>query len=95
VHHPEPLPRDQTNVKFWDLWRESILAHLPGETFDAVFSSEEYGPRLAQELGARSIQVDPSRTTFPVSATDIRTDPVKFEKFIPEIVKPYYNHGNS
>ena len=90
VHHPEPLPRDQSNPHFWDLWRESIEKHCPGETYDAVFSSESYGQRLAKELGSIHISVDPSRDAFPVSGTDIRNDPLKYWEFIPDIVRPYY-----
>lgn len=90
VHHPEPLPRDQTRPDFWELWKKSILEHCPGQTFDAVFSSEGYGPRLAEELGSTHISVDQPRTAYPVSGTDIRNDPLKFWEFIPEIVRPYY-----
>jgi HTH-type transcriptional repressor of NAD biosynthesis genes len=90
VHHPKPLPRDQANPLFWDLWRRSIQEHCPGQSFDAVFSSEAYGPRLAEALKARHVEVDLPRAAFPVSGTDIRTDPKAFQQYIPEIVRPYY-----
>lgn len=90
VHHPEPLPRDQNDPHFWDMWSRSIKAHYPGEMFDAVFSSENYGERLAKEVDAVHVTVDPKRTSYPVSGTDIRKNPLKYWKFIPDVVKPYY-----
>ena len=91
VHHPDPLPRDQSDPHFWDLWRNSIRKYCP-EKFDVVFSSESYGPRLAQELGSIHVAVDPSREKFPVSGTDIRSNPIKFWEFIPDIVRPYFEN---
>lgn len=90
VHCPEPLPRDQNNPMFWELWRKSIQEYCPGQTFDVIFSSEKYGPRLAKELNSRHIEVDQVRVNFPVSGTDIRNNPKAYREFIPEIVKPYY-----
>lgn len=89
VHDPDELPRDQSGVGFWDMWRDSIRTYCPDD-YDAVFSSEKYGDRLAQELGAIHVAVDPARTTVPISATDIRNDPKKHWEYIPEIVRPYY-----
>src|SRR5882757_5149220 len=76
VHHPEPLPRDQNDPHFWDLWCRAILEYCPGRQFDAVFSSEAYGSRLAHELQSVPVQVDLDRLAYPVSGTDIRRDPV-------------------
>ena len=90
LHHQKPLPRDEAATLFWDIWRDSILSYCSGETFDAIFSSEDYGERLARELGATHVLVDQKRIKFPVSGTDIRNDPKKFWEFIPEIVRPYY-----
>ena len=41
---------------------------------DAVFASEQYGKRLAKELSAECVMVDPDRQAVPVSATRIRED---------------------
>ena len=41
---------------------------------DAVFSSEPYGDELAARFGAEHVCVDPSRSTVPVSASQIRAD---------------------
>ena len=91
VHDPEPLPRDQGNLMFWDLWMESIQKYCPLQTFDAVFSSEKYGTRLAKELNCEHIEVDLDRITFPVSGTDIRNNPKAYQDYIPDVVRPYYH----
>jgi HTH-type transcriptional repressor of NAD biosynthesis genes len=93
VHHPKPLPRDQSNPQFWELWRSSIREYCPEEDFDVVFSSEPYGKRLARELNSpHHVEVDVPRQRFPVSGTDIRRDPTAYWEFIPESVRPYYQH---
>ncbi|MBQ3753963.1 MAG: thioester reductase domain-containing protein [Prevotella sp.] len=69
-----PLPQDPSETpRFWDIWRETLLRLLP-QPVDAVFASEQYGKRLAQELSAEIVMVDPDRQAVPVSATRIRDD---------------------
>ncbi|GAB5536356.1 MAG: hypothetical protein Rubg2KO_26050 [Rubricoccaceae bacterium] len=41
---------------------------------DAVFTSESYGPGLAEVLGCEHIAVDPDRQRVPTSGTAIRAD---------------------
>lgn len=55
-----------------------------------VFSSEDYGPSLAKHLGAESIWYDRERKKFPVAASQIRSDPMKFWHFIPRVVQPHF-----
>lgn len=43
---------------------------------DAVFSSEPYGPELARRMSAVHVPVDPLRGRFPVSSSQVRSDPV-------------------
>lgn len=52
----------------------SRLAY-PGPV-DAVFSSEDYGERLASYYGATHVMVDKPRERVPVSATKVRATPV-------------------
>ncbi len=71
---PHPLPQDPSETpRFWDIWRETLL-HLLPRHIDAVFASEQYGKRLAKELSAECVMVDPDRQAVPVSATRIRED---------------------
>lgn len=68
------LPQDPSETPyFWDIWRETLLRLLP-RPVDAVFASERYGARLAKELSAEFVMVDPDRRVVPVSATCIRED---------------------
>ena len=57
---------------------------------DFVFASEAYGARLAEELGARFVPVDPAREMVPVSATAIRDDPMAQWAFLPACVRPWF-----
>jgi len=73
---------------FWQIWRE-IIRRYCGD-LDYVFTSEEYGWNLAAVLGSQHIPVDPSRSNVPVSGTAIRENPMKFWRYLPEVVRPYY-----
>ena len=74
---------------FWKIWRESLEAILP-EPVDFVFASEPYGERLAKELGASFVAADLTRSVVPVSGTAIRADPFSNWRFIPPLVRPYF-----
>lgn len=90
VHITDELPQEpDDHPDFWDIWRRTIRNVLPtGPNF--VFASEPYGYKLAEILGARFIPVDPTRSMVPISATDIRRDPLTHWDYIPPVVRPYY-----
>lgn len=54
-------------------WAARTLAVL-GRRPDLAFTSEDYGPRWAELMGARHVAVDPERRHFPVSGTQLRAD---------------------
>ena len=91
VHHlTDENPQDPSeHPAFWDIWRESLLRTLP-EPVDFVFASEPYGERLAAELGARFIPVDPARAILPIRATTIREDPLAAWADLPRAVRPHF-----
>lgn len=91
VHHQAVLPRDDTGYDNWDVWLESIRLHCP-DGYDAVFSSEQYGKRLAADFSAQHVQVDQARIVVPVSGTAIRANPEKHFEYLPAIVKTYYEN---
>jgi HTH-type transcriptional regulator, transcriptional repressor of NAD biosynthesis genes len=64
-------------------WAKRTL-ELFGEGPDEVFTSEAYGPGFAKALGAAHVSVDPDRTRFPVSGTDVRQDPLGHWEFLRE-----------
>jgi len=73
----------------WDFWVSAIRGVLPHDP-DVVFSSEPYGDELARRLGARHVALDPRRTQVPISATQIRAQPMRHWGFIPAPARPYF-----
>ena len=71
------------------LWADAVRSRVK-EPITRVFASESYGADLAEELSARFIPVDPSRSMFPVSASRIRENPFREWAFIPPVVRPYF-----
>ncbi|HEY8481641.1 MAG TPA: AAA family ATPase [Spirillospora sp.] len=56
---------------------------------DAVFTSEAYGPELAERFSAVHVPVDPPRERYPVSGTAVRADPVAHWEFLSPAVRAY------
>ncbi|CAN0414644.1 unnamed protein product, partial [Phaeothamnion confervicola] len=67
----------------------SLQSVEPG-SIDYLFASEDYGARLASELGATFIPTAGMRDSLPVSATQIRQDPHRCWEWLPEPVRRYY-----
>lgn len=90
IHHSDEIPQaPEEHPRFWDIWRETIRRHVPGR-IDYVFASEDYGWRLAEELGARFVPVDLERRNMPASGRAIRQDPMAhWDELLPP-VRPYY-----
>jgi HTH-type transcriptional repressor of NAD biosynthesis genes len=90
VHVNEELPQEPADhPQFWDIWREVVL-QAAGAPIDYVFASEDYGPRLAAEVGATFIPVDPARAMVPISGTAIRAEPLKHWQYLPPCARPYF-----
>jgi HTH-type transcriptional repressor of NAD biosynthesis genes len=70
------------------IWADFIKNRFPDiETF---FCSEDYGEPLSYHLGLPCGIFDKKRTNLPISATKIRTEPLKYWDFIPSVVQPYF-----
>ena len=54
--------------------------------FTDVFTSEPYGDELATRLGAVHTPVDPARSRFPVSGTEVRADPFAARAWLDPLV---------
>jgi NadR type nicotinamide-nucleotide adenylyltransferase len=90
LHMHEDIPQQpQDHPEFWTLWQQAVRRFHP-HPIDLVFGSEPYVLRLAAELNAEPVVLDPDRQAFPVSATQIRTDPAAMWNHIPDLVRPYY-----
>ncbi len=70
---------------FWHAW----INHAKGRfgNVDAVFTNDQYGHRLATELNAEWVPTDPNRTLVPISATEIKDNPIDNWKYINQYAK--------
>lgn len=90
VHLHRNLPQEpKDHSDFWAIWRDAI-AETCGGPFTHVFASEPYVFRLAQELGAAPVLVDPDREAFPVSGRAILAAPHRHWRFLPPEVRPHF-----
>ncbi|MBN8588815.1 MAG: AAA family ATPase [Rhodothermia bacterium] len=90
LHHTAENPSyPHEHPNFWEIWTKSILELIP-EAPDVVFTSEDYGVRLASCFGAVHICIDPKRQAFPISGSEIRANPHLHWDFLPEPVRAYY-----
>jgi HTH-type transcriptional regulator, transcriptional repressor of NAD biosynthesis genes len=90
VHLAQDLPQDPSeHPDFWQLWTTALHSILP-EAPELVFSSEDYGDKLAACLGARHILVDKPRLHVPISGTKIRLDPYSNWRYLPSCVRAYF-----
>ncbi len=90
LHHiDQDGPVDFDDPAAWAFWVAAIRVACPGPV-DVVFSSEAYGPELARRLGARHVSFDPERRRVPITATQIRADPLAHWQYLPAPVRPYY-----
>lgn len=91
IHVAEEVPQaPEEHPQFWEIWTELIARYAGG--VDVVFTSEAYGDELARRLGCRHVCVDLARSTYPVSGTVIRQDPLHWWEYLPAIVRPSYVH---
>ena len=73
---------------FWPIWGAVVRDAHP-EPIDIVFAGEDYGARLAAELGAEFLLVGPR--VFPgLSGSAVRADPWAHWHHLPAPVRPYF-----
>src|SRR5918912_2793574 len=90
VHLTDENPQEPAeHPDFWRIWRDSLARVLPGRP-DHVFASEDYGPKLAEVLGADFVPVDRAREVVPVSGTAVRADPMGNWQYLPDCVRPSF-----
>lgn len=83
-------PKDENDTEFWTIWKETIREYTGLGVINTVFASENYGERLAKELGAEFVPCDINRTFQECSGTKVRNNPFKMWDFIPQVVRSYY-----
>lgn len=90
-------PRGEDDLEFWATWKRVVTETMagdeiwdPAKPYDVVFASENYGMRLAEEVGAKFVPCDPARTALHTSGTDVRSNPQKHWDYLPSVVRPYF-----
>lgn len=81
------LPHEHPD--FWRIWRESLLRVAPFPPH-LLFAGEDYGARLAAELGARWVPLPGGRALLPTSGTAVRGAPGVRWADLPSCVRPWY-----
>lgn len=90
LHLDRVVPQaPEDHPDFWTIWQQLCRDAHP-EPLHRVFGSEHYVHRLAAELNAEPILIDPDRLGIPVSGTAIRNDPARHWNFIPGPVRSWY-----
>lgn len=75
LHLHRDMPRaPQDHADFWAIWRAAVREYHP-DPIDRVFASEPYVFRLAEELGATPVLIDPEREVFEASGAAVRDHP--------------------
>lgn len=77
---------DDNDSKGWAKFTLDILGYTP----DAVFTSEAYGDPYAAFIGSIHVLVDKERTTIPISATKVRSNPLLYGHFLEPVVRAYF-----
>lgn len=83
---PEASRENPGAIRIWADWIRAVV----NEEVSFVFASEDYGWELAEALSAQYVPVDPARSEFPVSASDIRDKPMAHWEYIPDVVRPFF-----
>jgi HTH-type transcriptional regulator, transcriptional repressor of NAD biosynthesis genes len=77
---------DDDDSEGWAKYTLHVLGYVP----DAVFTSEAYGDPYASFMGTVHVLVDRERTHIPISATMVRSNPMKYASFLEPCVRAYF-----
>ena len=77
-------------ARYWEELTRRVVGVLVGRGVDVVFASEPTARPLAQMLSAEFVLVDPRREVVPISATEVRRDPLNHWDYLPACVRPFY-----
>jgi NadR type nicotinamide-nucleotide adenylyltransferase len=91
-HIEEELPQfPYVRPNFWHTWERLITEHLHGlPKIDAFFTSETYGDKLAEVFKCAHVCVDIKRSTYPVSGTKVRENPIENINYVGSNIGFYY-----
>jgi HTH-type transcriptional repressor of NAD biosynthesis genes len=84
------MPQNPEDIEnFWVIWKEALITANGGKP-DVLIASSDYGWKLSQVLECDFIPCDISRVSIPISATEIRDNPMKYWDYLIDPAKPYF-----
>ena len=96
----EPTPQDPSeHPDFWNFWKNTLLSSIEKyqhnlgiekQIPEVLVASMDYGWPLAKALGCDFIQSDIARTSFPVSATQLRENIFEKWDFLIDSAKAHF-----
>jgi NadR type nicotinamide-nucleotide adenylyltransferase len=90
IGHDAVVPQaPDEHPDFWPIWRGIVKAAHP-KPIDRLFAGEDYGKRLAAEVGAGDFILVGPRVFPEISGTAIRADPWAHWDALPAPVRPAY-----
>ena len=90
------LDTDWNDEALWAKWIALFRRHWPHPSGPhAVFSSDAYVDELAHRLGAEPVVVDEERVNVPISATQIRNDPLAHLDWLAPVVREWVAANHS
>lgn len=80
-------PKGYSTVRAYEIEEENYIKKmLSGQRITHFYSSEFYGGHMSKALGAVDRRVDVTRSTFPISATQIRNNPFALRSYVDPMV---------
>lgn len=89
IGHDAIVPQSPAeHPDFWPIWRDIVRTAHP-EPIDLVFAGEDYGDRLAAEVGAEFVHLGPRGPDGP-AGTAVRADPWAQWDVLPTPVRGHF-----
>jgi NadR type nicotinamide-nucleotide adenylyltransferase len=87
---PLALPKgtdDTSNI--WDDWKQAIEA-LSLPKFDVLIAGDATAFRIAEQIGAQPVIIDPDRDVISVTSANLLRAPFENWAYIPGVVRPHF-----
>lgn len=79
---PQDEGMDSTTKSIQENYVKKVLKSAGVKKVHKFYSSEKYGAHMSKALGAQDRRVDPDRSEVPISGTEIRNNPVKYQHMV-------------
>lgn len=86
----ECMPQDPSETpRFWEIWRDALYTAV-GSKPDVLIAAMDYGWKLADTLECAFVQCDIARESVPISATQLRDNPMAHWEYLAEPARGYF-----